>query len=192
MSARRRTPRGLHHGRECPDSTAPATSAKRLPWVPRPTQGEIDALFVYGSLNDDHNFRLFNRNEPGGDPARLANFRRIHPKNASLCCPLERRPHRGTAPLRGHPRLLAKLVNVTISRLTLRAPSSSRSRLAAASSKPGSTLPIQRRSAPGWNAASPSATHRGLCRAERTPLSRDQKRTLPPRRPQGPRPGRHR
>lgn len=65
------------------NSPAPATSAKTAPLgSPDRTQGEIAALFVYGSLNDDHHFRLLTGMSLEGIPARLANFRRIHPKNA--------------------------------------------------------------------------------------------------------------
>jgi gamma-glutamylcyclotransferase (GGCT)/AIG2-like uncharacterized protein YtfP len=43
---------------------------------------ELDALFVYGSLNDDRHFRLITGQTLPGIPARLPQFRRVHPKNA--------------------------------------------------------------------------------------------------------------
>lgn len=39
-------------------------------------------MFVYGSLNDDHHFRLLTGTTLAGIPAKLANYRRVQPKNA--------------------------------------------------------------------------------------------------------------
>lgn len=62
---------------------APAAAARdSAPQTPPLAGGELDALFVYGSLNDDHHFRLLTGQTLTGIPARLDHFRRVQPKNA--------------------------------------------------------------------------------------------------------------
>lgn len=62
---------------------APAAAARDSAPQLSPHSGEeLDALFVYGSLNDDHHFRLLTGQTLKGIPARLDHFRRVQPQNA--------------------------------------------------------------------------------------------------------------
>jgi len=62
---------------------APAGAARNnAPQLSPPDAPEPDALFVYGSLNDDRHFRLITGQSLSGVPARLPHFRRVQPKNA--------------------------------------------------------------------------------------------------------------
>lgn len=47
-----------------------------------PEPAGIDSLFVYGSLNDEHHFRLITGTNLNSVPASLPDYRRVHPKNA--------------------------------------------------------------------------------------------------------------
>ncbi len=93
--------------------TSPAHAAavdEKSPQALRAPEEDIDALFVYGSLNDDRHFRLLTGQTLTSAPARLPHFRRVQPGNAfAFAIPWEGDHIEGRLLSGVTPALLAKL-----------------------------------------------------------------------------------